>query len=159
MATEEVEVIGGTKNFWLYSKANGYDLTHPSTPSSPLVWPRISLETTKGRAAIDPAKTALVVVDLQNYFLSPLVGRPSDSVGMKVGVDVLLEHAIPARRKAGIPIVWLGWGLTEQDIEEMPPTIVKGFAADTNFGGPKMIEGLAPGLRHWTFGARGWDGH
>lgn len=141
MAPEHVEVIGGTENFWLYSKTNGYDLTHPPTPESPPIFPRLSLETMNSHIAIDPAKTALVVVDLQNYFLSPLLGRPPNSVGMKV-VDRLLEHAIPACRKAGIPIVWLGWGLTEQDIEEMPPTIIRGFAADTNFGRHQKPKGL-----------------
>lgn len=39
-------------------------------------------------------------------------------------------------------VVWLGWGLTAQDIEAMPPTIIKGFAADTNFGGHKKVGGL-----------------
>lgn len=141
MATKKLRVIGGAANFWLYSEANGYDLTHPPTPDSSPIRPRLSLKTTMGRATIDPAKTALVVVDLQNYFLSPLLSRPADSLGLKV-VDSLLEHAIPACRKAGIPVVWLGWGLTEQDIEEMPPAIIKGFAADTNFGDHKKVGGL-----------------
>jgi hypothetical protein len=60
---------------------------------------------------------------------------------MKV-VDKLLAYAIPACRKAGIPIVWLNWGLTQQDIDEMPPTIVRGFAADNNFDGQRQIKGL-----------------
>ncbi|KAH0556254.1 hypothetical protein GP486_005819 [Trichoglossum hirsutum] len=141
MALGRLEVIGGEKNFWLYSKTDGFDLTHPPTPTSPFIYPRILLETTKARVAIDPAKTALVVVDLQNYFLSPYLGRPSNAVGMKV-VDKLLEHAIPACRKAGIQIVWLNWGLTKQDIDEMPPTIIKGFAADNNFDGPRRIKEL-----------------
>ena len=38
-------------------------------------------------------------------------------------VDELLKCAIPACRKAGIQIVWLNWGLIEQDIDKMPPTI------------------------------------
>lgn len=138
MATGKLQVIGGAANFWLYSEANGYDLTHPPSPESPPIRPRLSLETTTDRVSIDPAKTALVVVDLQNYFLSPLLGRPADSVGLKV-VNLLLEHAIPACRKAGIPVVWLGWGLTEQDVEEMPPAIIKGFAADTNFGDQRKV--------------------
>ena len=142
--TEQVEIIGGPKNFWLYSQSDGYDLTHPPTPDAPPIYPRIPripLETTKCRAAIDPAKIALVVVDLQSYFLSPSLGRPSDSVGMTV-VDNLQKYAVPACRKASIPIVWLGWGLTQQGIEEMPPAIVKGFAADTNFEGPRKVGGL-----------------
>lgn len=135
------DVIGGEKNFWLYSETGGYDLTHPSTPTSPTTYPRIPLNTTASCVAIDPTKTALVVVDLQNYFLSPSLGRPSEAVGMKV-VDKLLKYAIPACRKAGIPVVWLNWGLTEKDIDEMPPTIVKGFAADDNFEGQREIKGL-----------------
>ena len=91
--------------------------------------------------AIDPKKTALVSVDLQNYFLSPSLGRPADALGLKV-VDNLLQHALPACRKAQIPIMWLNWGFTEQDINEMPPKIVKGFAADNNFNGERQIHGL-----------------
>lgn len=141
MASGQQEIFGGKKNFWLYSNAHGWDLTHPSTPSSPAIYPQIPLATTSARVTIDPVKTALVIIDLQNYFLSPNLGRPSEAIGLKV-VDRLLEHAIPACRQAGIPIVWLGWGLTEQDIDEMPPAIVKGFAADNNFSGERRVEGL-----------------
>ena len=142
MASGQQEVIGGKKNFWLHSKADGWELTHPPTPLSPAIYPRISLATTSASVAIYPAKTALVIIDLQNYFLSPNLGRPSDAIGLKV-VDKLLEHAVPACRKAGIPIVRLGWGLTEQDIDEMLPTIVNGFEANNNFRGEKRVKGLA----------------
>lgn len=69
---------------------------------------------------------------------SPHLGRPVDSPGLEL-VDTLLDHAIPACRKAGIPVVWVGWGLTDENIDEMPPTIVKGFAADNNFEGPRKV--------------------
>ncbi|KAL5322051.1 hypothetical protein ACEPPN_010019 [Leptodophora sp. 'Broadleaf-Isolate-01'] len=141
MGALKIDVIGGKENFWLHSELTGFDLTHPPTPTSTPVYPRISLNTTTERVAIDPSKTALVVVDLQNYFLSTSLGRPSDAAGLKV-VDRLLKHAIPACRKAGIPVVWLNWGLTQQDIEGMPPTIVRGFAADNNFSGRRKIGGL-----------------
>ncbi|KAH8810905.1 Isochorismatase-like protein [Xylogone sp. PMI_703] len=134
MVSKKFKVIGGTKNFWTWSKDGGFDLTHPLKPTSPPVYPRIPLATRKGPITIDPHKTALVIVDMQNYFLSPLLGRPFNSVGLKA-VDELLKHAIPACRKAEIPIVWLGWGLTEKDIDEMPPSIARGyqFGLDTNF--------------------------
>ncbi|KAH7131265.1 Isochorismatase-like protein [Dactylonectria macrodidyma] len=141
MAVDQDEVIGGKKNFWLYSKDKGFDLTHPATPSSPPIYPRIPLRTTKADIAVDPAKTALVVVDLQNYFLSPLLGRPKEGIGIDL-VGRLLNQAIPACRKAGIPIVWLGWGLTQEDVDVMPPAIVKGFAADANFDGPRKVGSL-----------------
>lgn len=130
---KQQEVFGGGKNFWLYSKATGFDLTHPPTPMSPAIYPRIPLEAINGCVAIDPAKTALVVVDLQNFYLSPAIGHPRDSAALKV-VDKLLQYAIPACRKADIPVVWLGMGLTEQDIEEMPPTLVRAYADHGGFG-------------------------
>jgi len=80
------------------------------------------------------------VIDLQNYFLSPLLGCPRDSLGIKV-VDQLLQRAIPLCRKAAIPVIWLGWGLTEEDVQTMPPAIVKGFVADTNFEGENRTRG------------------
>ena len=141
MTPDRQEVIGGKQNFWLHSAADGFDLTHPPAPVSPPIYARLLLKTVTEQVTIDPVKTALVVVDMQNYFLSPCLGRPSDAVGMEV-VDKLLNSAIPACRKAGIQIVWLSWGLTEDDIEEMPPTIVKGFAADDNFDGDRRITGL-----------------
>lgn len=84
---------------------------------------------------VSPVKTACVVVDLQNYFLSPLLGRPADSGGLKV-LGKLVEHVIPACRNGGILVVWRGWVLTEQDLEELPP-VIKGFAAETDFENSK----------------------
>ena len=99
--------------------------------------------TTKERATIDPAKTALVVIDMQNCFLSPLLGRPSNSIGLGL-VDKLVNEAIPACRKAGIPVLWLGWGLTEEDLDNMPPRIARGyeFGLDKNFDEPRELPPL-----------------
>lgn len=82
-----------------------------------------------------------MVVDLQNYFPSPLIGRPTDAVRLKA-VYQRLQYAIPACRKAEMAILWLNWGLTEQDIEEMPPTIIGGFSADVNFDCDRIVGGL-----------------
>jgi nicotinamidase-related amidase len=130
--TGNVKIIGGPENFWLYSETGGYDTTHPPKPDGPKVYPRMTLQTQEARAVIDPAKTALVIIDLQNYFLSPALGRPSESPGLQVAEN-LKSVAIPACRKAGISILWLGWGLAQEDIDGMPPTIVRGFSLDNNF--------------------------
>ncbi|KAM7182925.1 Peroxyureidoacrylate/ureidoacrylate amidohydrolase RutB [Naviculisporaceae sp. PSN 640] len=139
------KVIGGPSNFWLWTPSSSdsptnpdgiFDLTHPPTPTSPKIYPRIHLNTTKHPAIIDPKKTALVVVDLQNYFLSPLIGRPRDSPGLRV-VSRLVSTVIPAFRKASIPVLWLGWGLSDDkdDVDSMPPAIARGyeFCLDSNF--------------------------
>ena len=140
MASRQKEVIGDKYNFWLHSETDGFDLTHAATPTSPSIYPRVPLETTTARVVINPARTALVVVDLQNYFLSPSLGRPRDAAALKA-IDQLVRYAIPACRKAGIQIVWLEWGLTQQDIDGLPPAIVQGLAADKNFDGPRRIQG------------------
>ncbi|KAK7912198.1 hypothetical protein PG985_014679 [Apiospora marii] len=145
MVIVDLDVIGSDNNFWLYSKKGGYDITHPPTPGAKGIYPRIRVQSTTGTVELDPAKAALVVIDLQNYFLSPALGRPTDSLGLKL-VDKLLKHTIPACRKAGIPVLWIRWGLTEEDLSTMPPTIYKGFAADTNFDEKrKKVKTLKPG--------------
>lgn len=140
MASEDFRVIGGKDNFWIWSKENGFDITHPPTPTSPHVYPRITLKTNAENATIAPSKTALVVIDMQNYFLSPLLDRPPHSLGLKL-VERLVEEIIPACRKVGIPVVWLGWGLKEQDLDNIPPSIARGYAfpLDENFTKPRHL--------------------
>jgi len=72
----------------------------------------------------------LVIIDMQNFFLSPALGRPSDSKGL-LAQQRLLEYAVPAARKAGIRIIWLNWGLTDEDITVMPPGTLRAFGFET----------------------------
>ena len=44
-----------------------------------------------------------------------------------MAMQTLLQGTIPACRRAGIRIIWLNWGVTEQDILEMPAATLKGF--------------------------------
>jgi len=39
----------------------------------------------------------------------------------------LLNTAIPAARKAGIRVIWLNWGLTDEEIEDMPASTRRAF--------------------------------
>lgn len=49
---------------------------------------------------------------------------------------------MPACRKAGISVLWLEYGLTQKDIEAMPPTIMRGFSMDTNFEGDRKAPAI-----------------
>jgi len=118
-------VVGNPSNFWLFSNQDGFDLTHPPTPSSPPIYPRLTIKTSNSPITISPSKTALIIVDMQNFFLAPELGR-------KIGeghdaMNALLKHAIPAARKAGIQVVWLSWGITDEDLETMPPVVWRAF--------------------------------
>lgn len=126
-------VIGNANSpgaFWLYDSKTGFDLTHPETPSTPIVDTAVTLETRDLPIKIDPAKAALVIIDMQNYFLSPGLGRYPDSNGLRAQKQ-LIEKAIPAARRAEIRIVWLNWGLTQSEVDAMPPATVRDFGFKT----------------------------
>lgn len=126
-------VIGNPKKpgaFWLYDSELGFDLTHPESITSPTTSTAIRFHTTTLPITIDPAKSALVVIDMQNFFLSPNLGRPADSKGLQAQVQ-LLKYAIPAARKAGIRVVWLNWGLTQDEIDDMAPATIRAFGFET----------------------------
>jgi len=118
-------VIGSEKNFWLYSSKEGFDLTHPSKPSASTSKPSVTIKTTTTPITVDPAKSALVIIDMQNFFLSPAFGRAKGAG--HAALEQLVQHAVPAARKAGMRVIWLNWGLTDQEIKDMPPAITRAF--------------------------------
>ncbi|PPJ55486.1 hypothetical protein CBER1_07052 [Cercospora berteroae] len=150
-------VIGNTDNFWLFSSQSGFDLTHPPTATSLPVHPSVTIETTASPITIDPAKSALVIIDMQNYFLSPALGR-SQGAGHSAA-EQLIEHAIPAARKHGIRVVWVNWGLTEQEVDELPPAVKRafGFEATVDSSGKERFDGIDVSFgvdKHGTKGSR-----
>lgn len=112
-------IIGNEDNFWIYSSKTGFDLTHPPKADSPAITPSVRIETSTTPITLDPLKSALIVIDMQNYFLSPAFGRKKGAG--HAALDQLVEHAVPSCRKAGIRVVWVNWGLTEKEVDEMPP--------------------------------------
>lgn len=65
--------------------------------------------------------------------------------------DQLVQKAIPACRRAGIPIVWLGSGPLNDDLDTLPPTIIRGFSLDTNFDKPEaQLKGLGQDMGRIT---------
>lgn len=72
---------------------------------------------------IDPAKTVLVVIDMQNYFIHP---ECRDHAGGIAAVKPTLS-VIERCREEGIPVAWLNWGINEHDLKVMPPAVQRGF--------------------------------
>ncbi|KAL8792463.1 MAG: hypothetical protein Q9195_004919 [Heterodermia aff. obscurata] len=122
-------LIGSPPNHWLWSSSPLYfDLTRPPAPEYPLPSPgtTIHLSTTTTPVMLDPNKTALIIIDMQNFFLSTCLGRPADGTGNRAA-RCLLDDAIPAARRAGIRIVWLNWGLNDAELSQMPPSTRRAF--------------------------------
>ena len=134
-----VKVVGSQSNFWLWYEQDGFDLTHPETPTSTPVQPRIALQTTYIPITITPSKTALVVIDMKNFFLSRSLGRKGQCHDADA---MLLKYALPATRNADIQVIWLTWGLTEADLESMSQTSLRIFKFDDN---GNSLEVPAPG--------------
>lgn len=102
------------------------DLTR--TPRAPRPLP---LEGRPQSLVVDLARTALVVVDMQNDFCHPEGWLAS------IGVDVSparrpiepLNALLPALRAAGVPVVWLNWG-NRPDRLNLPPNVLHVYDPD-----------------------------
>lgn len=137
-------------NFWVYEPDSGIiDLSRGSRSKK-----LINLETTTQTTRIDPEKSALLLIDLQNFFLNPAV-RPR--VGDKptpaeAATQALLSAGIPAARHHGIRVIWLCWGLTEDDLISMPPAAIRSFScyetspSGKNNVGEKRLYPSAPNM-------------
>nr|MDT0666442.1 isochorismatase family cysteine hydrolase [Micromonospora sp. DSM 115978] len=92
------------------------------------------------RLTIDLARTAIVVVDMQNDFCAPggwLAGIGVDVTPTRAPIPVLVE-LLPALRAAGTAVVWLNWG-NRPDRANLPPGVLHVYNSDgrsTGIGDP-----------------------
>jgi nicotinamidase-related amidase len=98
--------LGVPPNAW-YVNESFADLTRPPLEPQPIL-----LATETKEIKIDLAKTALIVVDMQNDFCHP------DGWLAHIGVDVTparspiapLQTLLPNLRSHNVPVIWLNWG-------------------------------------------------
>ncbi|KZV63295.1 Isochorismatase hydrolase [Peniophora sp. CONT] len=132
---------GNPSNFWVEYPSGLVDLTRtthlPADANEPeLKSGQFDLPVDGDRVIrLDPAKTAYVIVDMQNFFLHPdLRAHPK---GLAC-VDPLLT-SVPALRSQGVTPLWVNWGLTPSELQTLPPSLLRGFSRpDTSrsgFGG------------------------
>ncbi|KAI1419860.1 Isochorismatase-like protein [Xylaria sp. FL1777] len=130
--------FGGFQNEWAYHKDKKlYDISRDALA------PFFSFDTTQGRpdttVLIGSQITALVIVDMQNFFLHP---QCNDYPEGREAAERIVK-VIAKCRKLGIQIIWLNWGLTERDLLNMPPAVQRSFSSqliDDEDG--KMREGI-----------------
>ncbi|QDS75170.1 hypothetical protein FKW77_008346 [Venturia effusa] len=124
--------IGSPPNSWTYSSKTGFDLTHSNTSLEET----LTLKTTTTPITIAPSKSALIIIDMQNFFLSPAFGRKRGAG--HDALDKLVRFAIPAARGCGMRVVWVNWGLTEEDMEVMPAGVSRAFGFEGLLDGKKV---------------------
>ncbi|KAL7417053.1 Isochorismatase-like protein [Mrakia frigida] len=127
-------IIGELPNQWILDEGV-WDLTRASS------LPSIKINTTKLPIKIVPSKSALVIIDMQNFFLSPLLR--SHPTGLAC-VPPLLSSAVPAAISSGMHTVFLNWGLTEDSLKKMPPALQRSFSRDVLDQG--NVDGIYRGL-------------
>lgn len=125
------KILVGTEGNILIWSPDGWDLTHSEYPISNLPMNGIHLDCELVNVKFDPTKTALVIIDMQNIGLNKALDPPS-ALLMYDAQDAILQYTIPAARKLGLQIIWLNWGLTEEDLASMPPAEVRVFAFDVH---------------------------
>lgn len=120
--------LGSYYNYWTKLPNGTWDLTRSdrSPTTSPKILPMMGR---RSSIKIEPNRTALVVIDMQNYFLHPDLS-PSAKTGREAvqpTVDI-----INGFRKHGMKILWVNWGLTEYDLLGMPPAFKSGFSGGSD---------------------------
>lgn len=118
-------VLGTPKSPWIYDPSAGYDLSRaPPHGRDPV--PRLWMKTATEPVILNPIKTALLIVDMQNLFLSRALGHHQGP--LHAAEETLREAAIPAARKAGIQIIHLTWGFSPAEARAAPPAVLRRFS-------------------------------
>lgn len=94
------------RNRWRVSESDA-DLVRSTEPPRP-----VTVQTEGKRVTLDLARSAIIVVDMQNDFCHP------DGWLAHIGVDVApartpiapLQELLPALRGHDVPVIWLNWG-------------------------------------------------
>ncbi|KAL2877670.1 hypothetical protein SGCOL_007008 [Colletotrichum sp. CLE4] len=113
---------------WHYDRpSRTYDLTRGRSPA----W---KVGTSQGPAgtsvSVNPHSTALVIVDMQNYFLHPSCRDHPAGLAAVEQTKKVVEKC----RELGIQVIWLNWGLTDDDLARMPASVQRGFSRSLVLG-------------------------
>lgn len=127
-------------------------LIRPARPSRPSRLPAAPQP-----VELDLARTALVIVDMQNDFCHPEGWFPAvrgvDPTPLLAPVDAI-SRLIAASRAASVPILWLNWGVRE-DAANLPPHVLDkatSCGALPGYGDPSPT-GHGPILAEGSWGA------
>jgi nicotinamidase-related amidase len=114
-----MHVLGNRRRHWLVSKDH-VDMTAAGPKPK-----RITLEAEPQRITVDLARTAIIVVDMQNDFCS--AGGWLDHIGVdytpaREPIEPL-NRLLPALRSEDVPVIWLNWG-NRPDLLNISPSLL-----------------------------------
>ena len=117
--------LGNSVNAWRVSPTDA-DLVRPIRAPRP-----ITIAAEPQTVTLDAARTALIVIDMQNDFCHP------DGWLASIGVDVApartpiapLTALLPAVRAAAMPVIWVNWG-NRPDKANISPSLLHVYKPD-----------------------------
>jgi nicotinamidase-related amidase len=107
--------VGNSNNYWIIND-NEFDISRGSVQTAV-----IDIEENR-KLRFDPGRSALIVIDMQNFFCSPLLGRPDGALNLVPAI----QSAVSSSRLLGLKIVWLNWG-NRHDTANLPPSLQYAF--------------------------------
>ncbi|KAI7559615.1 Pre-mRNA-splicing factor [Hortaea werneckii] len=119
--------LGNYYNYWkLTDNDTTFDLTR--SDRMPVSCPKtIPMIGSRERAIIEPNRTAMVIVDMQNFFLHPQLSPAADKG--RAAVQPTL-NMIEAFRANEMKVLWVQWGIDNYDLLTMPPALLDQFSDD-----------------------------
>ncbi|KAL5377602.1 hypothetical protein DPSP01_009656 [Paraphaeosphaeria sporulosa] len=143
----DTTILGNIYNYWVALPNKTFDLTRalylPTT--TPVTIP---MNGSRKAAIIEPSRSALVIIDMQNFFLHPDLN--AKATGGRTAVQPTL-NMIEGFRKKGMPVLWTNWGLDEYDLLTIPPSRKDGFSSDNS---PLTTFGSEMGMVNGTYAGR-----
>ncbi|PMD54009.1 Isochorismatase hydrolase [Hyaloscypha bicolor E] len=137
-------LLGNYYNYWIKSTSGIWDLTRSALePTTSTGVYTIPCHGSRKNITIEASRSALVIIDMQNFFLHPGLSPKADAGRGVVSATV---NMITGFRKAGVKVLWTNWGLDNYDLITMPPAFLDGFSnnhsSTTTFGSDM---GIVPG--------------
>ena len=154
-------VLGNAYNYWNKLPNGTFDLTRSAV--LPTTSPKlIPMSGSRKSAIIEPSRSALIIIDMQNFFLHPDMS-PKATKG-RAAVPPTADM-IKGFRGAGMKVLWTFWGLDNYDLLTIPPSFKSGFTTDGSdlanetFGSDMgMVDGHQAGrkLMRGSWNAQPW---
>lgn len=150
-AFDDLKTMGpNARNAWRVSE-QAADLVREVPPPRP-----VEINAAPKRVRVDAARSAVIVVDMQNDFCH------GDGWLAGIGVDVSgaakavphLQKLLPVARAAGMPVVWVNWG-NRADLANISPALLHvydGAGQGKGLGAPQGPR-KAPVLEKESWGA------
>ena len=106
--------FGNENNYWLQLD-DRMDISRGARQT-------VTCNTTTLPLTFDPRRSALTIIDMQNFFLAERLGRGETGRNLVPSICDSVKYA----RRIGMKIVWVNWGV-RPDLVNMPPGILRTF--------------------------------